>query len=92
MLNDLPDTRGREAKLSGSQLRDYLTERECEIVHLISLGLSAKQVARELGISPCTIPHHVENVRLKTRTRNRVHMVAHVLRKGLLERPLVGDT
>jgi len=26
----------------------------------------------------------VENVRLKTRTRNRTHMVAYLLNKGLL--------
>lgn len=75
-----------------SQPREYLTEREGEIVHLISLGLSGKQIARALSISPCTIQHHVENVRMKTRTRNRVHMVAHVLRRGLLERPIAGDT
>ena len=63
----------------------YLTDREREIVQLVSNGLSAKEAALELGIAPCTIERHVENVRLKTRTRNRVHMVAYVLRTGLLD-------
>ena len=65
----------------------HLTEREREIVNLVSHGLSAKEAALELGIAPCTIERHVENVRLKTGTRNRVHMVAHVLKSGLLGDP-----
>ena len=63
----------------------HLTAREREIVNLVSHGLSAKEAALELGIAPCTIERHVENVRLKTRTRNRVHMIAHVITSGLLK-------
>lgn len=65
---------------------EHLTDREREIVQLVAIGLSAKEAALKLGIAPCTIERHVENVRLKTRTRNRVHMVAYVLRTGLLDR------
>lgn len=63
--------------------REHLTIRECEIVDLVARGLSAKEAAQHLNIAPCTVERHVENVRLKTRTRNRVHMVAHILRNGL---------
>ena len=62
----------------------HLTHREAEVLKLVSLGLSAKEAAIELDISPCTVERHVENVRLKTRTRNRAHMIAHVIREGLL--------
>lgn len=61
-----------------------LTEREHEVLKLVALGLSAKEAALELDIAPCTVERHVENVRLKTRTRNRAHMIAHVIREGLL--------
>jgi len=61
-----------------------LTNRETEVLYLVSCGLSAKEAAIELDISPCTVERHVENVRLKTRTRNRAHMIAHVIREGLL--------
>lgn len=64
---------------------EHLTDREREIAELVALGLSAKEAALELGIAPCTVERHVENVRLKTRTRNRVHMVAHLIRTGLLD-------
>lgn len=61
-----------------------LTNRETEVLHLVSLGLSAKEAAIELEIAPCTVERHIENVRLKTRTRNRAHLIAHVIREGLL--------
>ncbi|MBF7013792.1 helix-turn-helix transcriptional regulator [Novosphingobium resinovorum] len=61
-----------------------LTSREREIVSLVTYGLSAKEVAIRLSIAPCTVERHVENVRLKTRTRNRAHMVAFLLFNGLV--------
>lgn len=68
-------------------MTDYIVRRnlrEREIVALVARGQSAKEVAIILGIAPCTVERHVENVRLKTATRNRVHMVAYVMQNGLL--------
>lgn len=64
-----------------------LTIRECDVLRLVALGRSAKEAALVLDIAPCTVERHVENVRLKTRTRNRAHMIAHVIRTGLLPEP-----
>lgn len=61
-----------------------LTNRESEVLRLVAYGLSAKRVALELQIAPCTVERHIENVRLKTRTRNRAHMIAYVIRSGML--------
>ena len=61
-----------------------LTAREVEVVGHVAAGMSAKEIAIRLVIAPCTVERHVENVRLKTRTRNRVHMVAYLLQEGLL--------
>ena len=61
-----------------------LTDRESEVLKLVASGLSAKEVAHELEIAACTVERHIENVRLKTRTRNRAHMIAYVMREGLL--------
>jgi LuxR family transcriptional regulator of spore coat protein len=66
-----------------------LTIRECDVLRLVALGRSAKETALALEIAPCTVERHVENVRLKTRTRNRAHMIAHVIRTGLLPEPQV---
>ena len=62
-----------------------LTNRELAVVRLVAHGLSAVEVAQQLHIARCTVERHVENVRLKTRTRNRVHMIAHVYKQGMLE-------
>jgi LuxR family transcriptional regulator of spore coat protein len=61
-----------------------LTTRERDVLELVALGLSAKEAAMELNIAPCTIERHVENVRLKTRTKNRAHLIAYVIRSGML--------
>jgi LuxR family transcriptional regulator, transcriptional regulator of spore coat protein len=62
----------------------HLTVRESQVLHLVARGRSAKEVALELAIAPCTVERHIENVRLKTRTRNRAHMIAVVMRDGWL--------
>ena len=70
--------------MSNQAINLRLTNRESEVVCLVARGMSAKEVALILAIAPCTVERHVENVRLKTRTRNRVHMIAYVIRNGLL--------
>lgn len=61
-----------------------LTPRERDVIESVALGRSAKETALQLHIAPSTVERHIENVRLKTRTRNRAHMIAHVIREGLL--------
>jgi len=61
-----------------------LTRREREVLIFVAEGRSAKETAMKLRIAPCTVERHIENVRLKTRTRNRAHMVAYVIINGLL--------
>lgn len=65
----------------------HLTARELHVLRLVACGMSAKEAAIELSIAPCTVERHVENVRLKTRTRNRAHMIAYVIQEGLLPIP-----
>lgn len=61
-----------------------LTTREVQVVRLVADGFSAKEAAIRLEIAPCTVERHIENVRLKTRSRNRAHMIAHVVRADLI--------
>lgn len=63
---------------------DWLTKREIEILCAIALGLSAKEVAKQLRIAPRTVERHIDHIRLKTRTRNRSHMVAFAIANGLV--------
>lgn len=61
-----------------------LTSREAQVVSLVADGYSAKEAAISLGIAPCTVERHIENVRLKTRSRNRAHMIANVVQANLI--------
>ncbi|MEJ7687620.1 MAG: helix-turn-helix transcriptional regulator [Variovorax sp.] len=47
-----------------------LTPRETEVLDLIARGLTAKLIARQLGISPNTVRAHRDNLRRKLSVRN----------------------
>ena len=61
-----------------------LTKRERDVLHLLVAGHSAKEVAQKLSITPGTVETYIDRIRLKTRTRNRAHMVAQAIQLGLL--------
>lgn len=61
-----------------------LTPREQEVLRLLVRGLSAKEAALRLDVTPRNIESKIEKLRLKTRTRNRTHLVAHALKHGLV--------
>jgi LuxR family transcriptional regulator, transcriptional regulator of spore coat protein len=68
-----------------------LTAREKEIVALVALGRSAKEIALELSLAPRTVEQHVARVILKTGTRNRCHMVVYAIRHHLIASSDVAD-
>lgn len=67
-----------------TEVRVHLTPREVEVLKLVAEGSSAKEVALQLSIAPSTVERHIENARLKTRTRNRAHMIAVAMQGGWL--------
>ena len=62
-----------------------LTEREIEILRLISKGLSNNEAARVLTLSRATVRTHLEHIYEKLEVTNRVEAVTEGLRKGLIE-------
>lgn len=71
-------------RLDQIETRPTLTEREHQILELVAIGLSAKEVAQNIDIAPRTVERHIENIRLKMRARNRTHMVTCAAMSGLL--------
>jgi DNA-binding NarL/FixJ family response regulator len=51
---------------------DELTEREHQILELLSKGSSNKEIARELALSEKTVKHYMTNILQKLQVRNRV--------------------
>jgi DNA-binding NarL/FixJ family response regulator len=62
--------------------RANLTEREREIIHEISEGISNKEAARRLNISEGTIKLHLHHIYHKLSIRNRAELVAMVVTRS----------
>ncbi|WP_332739077.1 response regulator transcription factor [Hydrogenophaga sp.] len=53
-----------------------LTARETEILDFIARGLTSKQIARELNISPYTVNTHRDNLRRKLGAHNGAQLAS----------------
>jgi NarL family two-component system response regulator YdfI len=67
-----------------NDLVEALTGREVEILQLLALGLTNKQIAVRLRISAHTVKFHVSTIFSKLGTTNRVETVNLGLKKGLI--------
>lgn len=63
-----------EGTICDPKLNTTITGREKEIMRLISSGLNASEVARELSISIATVNRHRENIKAKLKVRNLAEM------------------
>ncbi len=62
----------------------YLRPREAEVLELLVAGYSNKEIARKLRISVHGVKRHVSTLLTQFHSPNRVHLVSHILRSGLL--------
>lgn len=64
-------------------LPDGLTEREAEVLGLVSRGLSNQEIATGLYVSEATVKTHINRIFAKTSSRDRAAAVAYAHRHGL---------
>jgi len=57
---------------------EMLTQRETDVMHLISRGYTNKEIARDLKLSVSTVKHHVHNVLHKMNLPRRAHVMRQV--------------
>jgi DNA-binding NarL/FixJ family response regulator len=69
---------------SNGKGRGSLTERERQVVQLLSEGLSNKLIADRLGISDHTAKFHVNGVMMKLGASTRTEAVVEAMRRGLI--------
>ena len=74
----------RQAR-EGSEVEAILTPREHQILVLVSDGLTMRQAASRLGISPRTVETHVAKLYRKLGVRTRVQAVSRAAQLGLID-------
>ena len=74
--------REREARQDVDRLLGLLTEREREILDLVSQGQRNDDIAQHLFISPQTVQTHVRNILRKLRVHSKLEAVALAVRRS----------
>ena len=75
---------GAPSATRGGAAEPDLTARETEVLTLIAGGLSDREIAERLVLSPHTIHRHVANLRTKLGLPTRAAVVAAAARRGLI--------
>jgi DNA-binding NarL/FixJ family response regulator len=69
----------------GSGTIEALTNREIQVLRLFATGLSTREVAQSLGISPKTVETHRIRIYEKLGCRSVVHLTRIAVRTGLVD-------
>lgn len=69
---------------SNSQLENSLSEREIEIIKVLADGLSSKEIAETLFISPRTVESHKANILEKLNLKNNIELVKYAIKHGIV--------
>jgi DNA-binding NarL/FixJ family response regulator len=77
----------RQSELKPAGATDGLTAREIQVLQLVAIGRSNKDIATALGISINTVATHVRRVLAKTGSANRTEAAAYAMSEGLLAAP-----
>lgn len=72
-------------KESSVKLLALLSQREREVLRLIAEGISSKEIAEKLHLSPGTVETHRKNLLRKLNARNSAELIRMAITEGLLE-------
>jgi LuxR family maltose regulon positive regulatory protein len=80
-INDLVESRAQPAN---DVLIEPLSQRELEVLHLMALGSTNQQIARQLIVATGTVKAHAASIYRKLDVANRTEAVARARQLGLL--------
>jgi HD-GYP domain-containing protein (c-di-GMP phosphodiesterase class II) len=75
---------GQQSRRALPQALAGMTRREIEVLRLIAAGLTAKETARKLDISPKTADHHIQSVYSKIGVATRAGAALYAVEHGLV--------
>jgi DNA-binding NarL/FixJ family response regulator len=84
VVKKLMESPAREAKITNAAY-GTLTPREQEVMRLLAEGLSSKQVAEKLFISPKTVENHRSNIMSKLGLHSTVELIRYAAKLGLID-------
>ena len=76
----------QNAQNDEENLLNYLTNREEEVLGLLTQGITYKGVAKKLFISETTVKTHVNNIFQKLQVNDRTQAVLYAINKGFMNR------
>ncbi|MCX4781766.1 helix-turn-helix transcriptional regulator [Streptomyces sp. NBC_01264] len=68
----------------GGQRYSGITDREADVLRLVSQGLDTNEIAQELCYSERTVKNTLHAINNRFNLRNRPHAVAYAIREGLI--------
>jgi DNA-binding NarL/FixJ family response regulator len=74
----------KEAKITDSSY-EALTRREQQIMRLLAEGISTKEIAERLFISPKTVENHRTNIMSKLELHSAMELIRYATRLGLID-------
>jgi len=85
VIQDLMHAPEPSALESSDDSTQELTERQVEILHLMALGWSNKEIGNKLMVSENTVKYHLKKILQKMNAQNRTEAVAMAVNSGWLE-------
>jgi DNA-binding NarL/FixJ family response regulator len=79
IIDEFLRTPGGHLKATGR-----LTDRELEVLKLVTAGLRNREIGTELGITENTVKFHLKNIVGKLHAQNRADLAARAVRGGLV--------
>ncbi len=70
------------SKFAGDAPMETLSSREAEVLELVAVGLSNKEIGWRLSVSEGTVKAHVSHIMAKLRLSNRSQLVAYAMATG----------
>jgi two-component system response regulator NreC len=80
-----PELGARLAAEPEKSTSDDLSDRELEVLRLIALGHTNKEIAQQLYLSVRTVESHRSHIQQKLRSTNRAELVRYAIDRGLVE-------
>ena len=80
----MADYLARAARGEDRDHYDGLTDREREILRLIAQGLTTRQIAEELVLSPHTVQSHRDRIMSKLDLHSKTALVRYAVDRGLV--------